>query len=353
MTFGPGHYVPVLKVKRGEKASLRTLTLPVRSQITPLLEIVERKKATTVDAHLDTAFSDLADSVREYARCFLDTREIASDGPDAAAEVFRRAAFSDVAFAPVTGLSRTSDVAAAMSHRRHGLVLRLTRDEFDDGGLKTAIPGFLKSYGLSPEEVDLVVDLGAVDQLIDAGVIALTHAFLADVPDHTRWRTFTVSACAFPASMGGVDRNAHKLVERAEWIAWRDGLHANRGNLARLPTFSDCAIQHPKGVEDFDPRTMQVSAAVRYTLAEDWLLIKGESTRRTPPSVQFPAIASRLLRGDLRAHFLGPAHCPGCSSMNDAVNGAPKLGSPEVWRRLGTIHHLSSVIDGLSALPWS
>ena len=84
MTFGPDHYVPVLKVKRGEKKALRSV-LPVhQGHITPLLEIVERK-AATVDAHLNNAFDALADSVRPYSRCFLDAREIAADGPTAAA----------------------------------------------------------------------------------------------------------------------------------------------------------------------------------------------------------------------------------------------------------------------------
>jgi len=209
------------------------------------------------------------------------------------------------------------------------------------------------THGLKPEEIDLVVDLGAVDQMIAAGVMALTDAFLADVPDHASWRTFTVSSCAFPTSMGGVERHSQTRVERAEWIAWRDSLHARRKHLTRLPTYSDCAIKHPKGVEGFDPRIMQVSAAIRYTLAYDWLLIKGESTRQTPPSIQFQTLATRLVYGHLRSNFSGQNHCRGCLSMKNAADGAPRLGSAEAWRRLGTIHHITMVIDGLASLPWT
>jgi ethanolamine utilization microcompartment shell protein EutS len=355
VTFGPNHYVPVLKVKRGEKASILALAAPLHSQVTPLLEIVERKvdRVPNVDAHLNTAFKDLADSVKPFGRCFLDAREIAVDGPAVAAEVFQRATTAGIVFAPVTGLSRTADVAAAMTHRQHGLVLRLTKSEFEKGGLTAAIHQFLMTHSLNHEEVDLIVDLGAVDQMIAAGIMALTEAFLADVPNHASWRTLTVSACAFPMSMGGVERHSHTLVERAEWTAWRDGLYARRTSLARLPTFSDCVIQHPKGVEGFDPRTMQVSAAIRYTLTDEWLLIKGESTRKTPPSVQFPALATRLVYGHLRGYFSGKNHCPGCLSMKNAADGAPRLGSAEAWRRLGTIHHMTTVIDGLASLPWT
>lgn len=355
MIFGPNHYVPVLKVKRGEKAALRELAAPLCSQITPLLEIVERKadKAPNIGKHLDTAFKDLASSVVPFSRCFLDTREIAADGAAAATEVFQRAATAGMMFAPVTGLSRTADVAAAMTHRQHGLVLRLTREEFERGDLTAAIDRFFTKHGLSPEQIDLIVDLGAVDQMIAAGIMALTDAFLADVPDHTRWRTLTISACAFPMSMGGVERHSQSLVERGEWIAWRDGLHARRRSLTRLPTFSDCGIQHPKGVEDFDPLKMKASAAIRYTLPDEWLLIKGESTKKTPPSVQFPTLANRLVYGDLRGSFSGLMHCRGCELMKNAADGAPKLGSAEAWRKLGTIHHMTTVMDGLAALPWT
>jgi len=254
MTFGPNHYVPVLKVKRGEKKALCSVLSPLRSRMTPLLEIVERKpdKAAIVSAHLDTAFKELASSVAGYSRCFLDAREVAADGPAAAAEVFQRASAAGMVYTPVTGISRTADVAAALAHRAHGIALRLTRDDFENGNLTQSLPAFMTRHGLTPESTDLVVDLGAVDDLIVNGIAALTAAFLADVPDHQRWRTVTVSACAFPKSMGGVARNSSNSVERADWLAWRDHLHASRSSLPRLPTFSDCAIQHPNGVEGFN-----------------------------------------------------------------------------------------------------
>jgi hypothetical protein len=354
VTFGADHYVPVLKVKRGEKKALQTIAAPLRSRITPLLEIVERNpdRASTIDRHLDTAFKDLASAVGAYRRCLLDTREVEPDGPSAATAVFRRAAREGITFTPVTGLSRTADVAAALRHRDNGIAVRLTREEFERGTLANDINAFMTKHGLRHREVDVIVDLGAVDDLVRDGVATFAAEFLAEVPDQTEWRTLTISACAFPASMGGVERNSHSRVERSEWKVWRDESHANRQNLARLPSYSDCAIQHPKGVEGFDPRTMQVSAAVRYTRPEDWLLIKGESTRNTPPSEQFPDLATQLVYGHLRRDFSGASHCPGCAAMKAAADGAGGFGSAEAWRRLGTIHHITSVVEGLAALPW-
>ena len=341
MTFGPDHYVPVLKVKRGERKALQRVSSIHQSRITPLLEIVK----------LDTAFTDLAEAVRPYSRCFIDAREIAADGQAGADEVFRRATAAGIVFTPVTGVSRTADITPALAYRTNGLALRLTRAEFEQGGLAGRINPFLSAKGLTPEEIDLIVDLGGVEDFILEGIVALTDAFIAEVPDHLRWRTFTVSACAFPKSMGVVQRNSEASVERADWIAWRDNLYGQRNSLQRLPTFSDCAIQRPEGVEGFDPVKMQVSASIRYTLEEQWLLIKGQSTRSKRPGEQFPELARKLVYGNL-TRFYGSDHCSGCGLMKAAADGASGLGSAEAWRQLGTIHHISSVTQALASLPW-
>ncbi|MBP6627826.1 MAG: beta family protein [Kofleriaceae bacterium] len=354
MTFGPDHYVPVLKMKRGEKKALQQVSAQVRARMTPLLEVVERNAANvqTVAEHLDTAFKDLDNAVAGFARCLLDCRELAPDGLGAATDVFSRAAKLGVVFTPVTGFSRGFDEKAALAHRANGIAIRLTRDEFESGLIPGDLPAFMKTHSLTPEEVDLIVDLGAVEDMVTPGIEALASAFLADVPDQRRWRTLTVSGCAFPLGMGGIDRNSFDLVERSEWQAWRDGLYTNRTHLDRLPTFSDCVIQHPKGVEGFDPRIMPVSASVRYALPDQWLLIKGVSTRNVPPGEQFPDLATQLVYGHLSGHFAGSTHCTGCARMFDAANGQPKLGSAEVWRRLGTIHHITRSVEGVAALTW-
>lgn len=352
MTFGPNHYVPVLKVKGGEKRALQRIPQIHQSRIVPLLEIVERKPPKTSSAHLNTAFTNLAEALHPYPRCFLDAHEIAADGQTGAAEVFQRASDAGIVFTPVTGVSRSIDVVPALAHRTNGLALRLTRSEFENGGLATRIDVFLSQHGLLPEELDLIIDLGAVEDLVVEGIAALTSAFMVEVPHQQRWRTFTISACAFPKGMGAVDRNSHALIERAEWLAWKNYLYGNRADLQRLPTFSDCAIQHPAGVEGFDPRIMPVSASIRYSLENDWLLIKGHSTRASRPGEQFPALARELVYGNLRSHFYGSVHCNGCEFMKAAADGATGLGSAGVWRQLGTIHHLSVVIQALGSLPW-
>lgn len=355
MTFGSRHYMPVLKVKRGEKKALQLIAANLRASIVPLMEIVEHKqeKSPTLEKHLATAFQDFAATMQPYSRFLLDSKEIATDGPNAATAVYKLAAAAGMAFTPVTGVSRSADVSAALANQpAHGLALRVAREEFERGDLTERIQAFIADHCLNMRDIDLVVDLGAVHGLIPEGVANLTNEFLATIPSQTEWRTLTVAGCAFPRSMGVVGRDSYAIVERVEWKSWRDTLHANRAGRDRLPTFGDCVIQHPLGVEGFDPRTMQVSAAVRYALPEDWLLIKGKGTRVVPPSSQFPRLARRLAQGDLSAYFAGPTHCQGCAGIAAAAGGARGYGSAEAWRRLGTVHHITTAMDGLASLPW-
>jgi Beta protein len=352
MMFGPRHYVPVLKVKRAEKAALAAISDATPGTITPLLEVVVRKTDTHLSDHLDTAFDRLAQSVARTSRCFIDARELAPDGDAAAEAVFTRAAAEGIDYVPVVGISRTVGNIPAFEHSKAGVALRVTREELEQGSLSTAIVTFLKANSLSPEGIDLIMDMGDVGQLIPVGVAALAKKFLASVPHHETWRTFTLSGCAFPRSMAVVARQSSGLVDRSEWVCWRDSLYAHRKMIARLPAFSDCAIQHIEGVEGFDPRTMAGSACARYAVGDYWLLVKGESTKKVRPTLQFPKIAHRLVSNAHGRHYQGPAHCPGCESITNAAQGAPRLGSLEAWRRIGFIHHLTTVLQDLASLRW-
>ena len=123
----------------------------------PLLEIVERTGRRTVDSHLTTSFKNLASSLQGYARCLLDVREIEADGQAAATEVFARALREGIPFTPITGVSRTVDVAPAIAHSaNNGIGIRLTRDEFEAGVLSAGLNRFMSSNNLSPGNVDLI-----------------------------------------------------------------------------------------------------------------------------------------------------------------------------------------------------
>lgn len=97
--------------------------------------------------------------MKGYSRYFLDAREIEADGPSAVAAAFSWAAGAGVTFTPATGVSRTADVAAALVHKSHGLALRLTRSEFENGDFPAKIESFPSHHAIAAAGVDLIIDL--------------------------------------------------------------------------------------------------------------------------------------------------------------------------------------------------
>ena len=349
MNFGIDHYVPVLKAKRGEKRALALVEPAFYSRITPLIEVVEIAVGKTLQEHLDTVFRGLSAAVRAYPRCFLDPRELGERDASVHEAVFKYASQEGIQFTPVTGISRGHQRFVAVEHGQNGVALRLTRGELESGGLRSRVTRFLESIAMDIERLDLIVDLGALDDLVWEGVVRLAETFLNDIPNIREWRTLTLSGCAFPLSMRRVERHSHEFFDRSEWLAWCY-LYRQRRRLERLPTFSDCIIQRPEGVEGFDFRYMEISAVLRWAHRKKWLLIKGESTKEVPSKHQFPELATRLVYGHLKRFYMGDSHCAGCKQAKDGADGNSGFGSAEVWRRLGTVHHITTVMEGLERL---
>lgn len=357
MKFGPDHYVPVLKLKTSEKSALPRLATPVCSRVTPLFEVVERREVPetktkpaylpTVNEHLTKAFKALAPAIAPFSHYFVDCREMAADGAAAASDAFARAAALGRPFVPVTSISRTADVAPALAYGSFGIAIRLSVEEFEAGTLPSTLPAFMKLHGLKPQSVDLIVDLGAVDHMVASGVETLAAAFLADVPAPALWRTFSLSACGFPKGLGEVKANSSATPERLEWNHWRDELHGKRGALARLPTFSDCGIQHRSGVEGFDGAKMKASAAIRHAMHTVWHLEKGVNIRDNG-GAQFQGLATNVLSATSAA----PVHCEGCKALHATALNPKGYSSLRKWREFGTIHHITLTVESLAALPW-
>ncbi len=344
---GHHHYVPVLKVKDGEKRAMQQLSAPVAARVTPLFEIVSRTDKP-VDKHIDTAFKRFELAISPFNFYYLDCREIAADGPAVALDVFGRAAALGRPFIPVTSVSRTIDVAAAMAHRAHGVAIRLSPAEFEAGTLTSTVPSFLATHGLSPGDVDLIVDLGAIDEMIvTPGIADFAEQFLNEIPFQAAWRSFILSGCGFPRKLAGVKADSNGTFERVDWAHWHTRLFPTRRKGARLPTYSDCGIQHRDGVEDIDFTKVKPAAAIRHALPMSWYIEKGRSIANIGGD-QFQSLAANVIAATQPAQ----GHCAGCAALFATAKHPKGNASLTKWRQFGTVHHITLTVENLAALPW-
>lgn len=100
--------------------------------------------------------------------------------------------------------------------------------------------------------------------------------------------------------------------------------------------------------DGFDPRYMSASGNIRYATPNNWLVAKG------PPVIgkwrvgyESYRVLCRSLVG--RPEFRGPGFSPGDRYMRDCSQEHDGPGTPEIWRRQGTSHHVATVVDQVSA----
>lgn len=144
---------------------------------------------------------------------FVDTSlpEIENDHP--LTVIFDTCRKGGVQAIPVTGPGRTPEYQDAVrdivNTDGRGLCLRLKmsgQDETEDPS--TASDAILNTFTLSRDQVDLVIDFGAIGPDQGKVVAIAARATLAQLPKIAEWRTLTVAGSSFPLNMINVPGQA-------------------------------------------------------------------------------------------------------------------------------------------------
>jgi hypothetical protein len=349
-------YVPILRWKRGEWVALRYLSEDIRASLTPLVEVTPRSFDPRSDGSLPTVSQALckvaSDLVANWGwrpvffdLVHLDETMRSDDGLPALVYLSRQARSRGASIIPVTGLRRgTASKEAAASAAAEGscrACIRLHRGDLDRPRLSSDLDGLLSQLGLEPSQTDLIID----------------HQFIGDtVPDWARmlrlipkqesWRTLTVAAGSFPLDLKRYSVGDHR-VRRTDWLGWLN-LARTRGADQRRPVFADYTIQH--GIYREPPDRANVSASIRYTLSEDWLILRGQAIRgeNTGGSAQYRSEAQWLC--GKQEVFCGQNFSYGDGYIFERSIRSDPPGSPETLLRAGFNHHLTFVVRQLASL---
>jgi hypothetical protein len=359
--FGPSHYVPILRWKHAERFALRYLLEDDRARITPLIELTpltfqSRKTAKREAMPLDPAQVVHQESKKLLEACgnspfFLDLRHVAVDvartrGKMHALEYFAEVGRSyKLAIVPVTALSRTREyqtsVATIVKDDKRGICLRLTPAEIMAENFASSVRTFLKSLRLTEDTVHLLVDYEVNDPAVPS-----VESLLSTIPNLDKWQTLSVASGAFPPDLQGFERG-NRRIPRSDWLAWKKAVSAARTSL-RKPSFSDYTIQYglyKEPVEGCNP-----SVSVRYTLDEEWLIMRGDAVRGKatsdpkeirPGREQWHGHAQLLCEDENL--FYGQTFSWGDAFIHEKSLDAKNYGSHEIWLRAGINHHMTVV----------
>lgn len=169
-------------------------------------------------------------------------------------------------------------------------------------------------------------------------------SFLFKLPKAAEWRTVTVVSGAFRENLTGLPVGRHEL-PRGEWTAWFTSVKNHA--LPRKPTFGDYTILHPELIK---PKpNLNVSANIRYTSFDYWVVMKGEGLRNKNGAgfEQYPANADLLTR---QPEFSGAWFSPGDRYISEIALKKEPTGNPKTWLQAGISHHLAFTTDQMTKL---
>jgi hypothetical protein len=376
-------YVPILAAERSQLAGLAATTDAVKDHLTPLFAVPPLHRVpgdpgtspdrTTEpprapDAHLARVVDAVAAAFgrrRAYLDCeAVDHRRVA-DGRLAAAVLLDEARLRDLALVPVTGLRRSAAhqlaVADAASMDGRGACLRLQLPDFADlERLPDRVHALVDQLGVTPEEVDVLVDLGRVAAAEEPRVLTVAaRAVLAPLRRAARWRTLAVAAGGgrpprAAGSANGVNgaKGANggprpaadvERVPRTEWLLWRT-LAADAPALG----FGDYAGPGAGGDDAGGPAADRRNDWLGYARDAEWLVVRAaepaDAPARDDPAPPLAALARR-------PEFYGAAHCAGDARLADgaarAAGGAADARLAE-WRAAAVTHHLTVTVEGIA-----
>lgn len=346
-SFGPWHYVPLLKGKDGEMKALHRLTFAELPHITPFIDVPPIPEVGDRPRTPEQHYLSQAEKLEKYwgqrGPVFVDSRLVqpwrrTADGKHPAAILFSRAQHLGIGVVPVTGLRRErayqEAVRDAVIQSGSGVCLRIEDPDLTER-LADEIAALLEWLGVAVDSTDLVLDFRAVSQESERAMALAAGAAIRAQPHLDRWRTFTLAAGAFPRSLGELGRAPVIRLPRTDWRLWQTVSEALPATVRR-PAFGDYGIAHPD-LEDADPRLMTVPVALRYTTPTEFLVLKRGSYRKSG-GAPFQRICEEFVRSP---DYSGDAFSWGDGYIARTARGEESGGNPEAWRKVGTSHHLT------------
>lgn len=352
------HYIPILKGKRGEFGALRHLTEEKKKLITPLIDVPrissKSKEKTTIEVHLD--------KIAHYVRkdwgtmpILIDLTDIHPDMRTEAGEhplkyIFNVLRAVGAHAMPVTGLDRdrayNEAVLSIVKEDNRGACIRVLMEDTDNiTDLNIGLVSLLNDLELDRKRTHLLIDLKDIQQQDLSRLATRMGKIINGLHRVNDWHSFILASSNFPDSLASVKRNDIAEIDRKEYLLW-NSLLKNHSSFKRLPSYGDYGVVHPVLV-DIDPRIMNPSGKIRYTLDDKWLIVKGHSLKEGSKFRQYHELAEKLTR---QSKYIGRSFSWGDDYITMCARRAAKSGNLETWIKVDTNHHLTFVSEQISKI---
>lgn len=348
-------YVPALRWRQGEYQALARLAAAAKDRTVPYVTIPEvefdfelRQPKKTVQEHIDP-FAARFNAKWGQRPAWVGVHPSISDKPmgdgrDIFTYVFEALRAFQASAMPAVPLNASppmvASVARIVATDGLGAAIAVRLEDLMKPYARSRIEDLTASLGLSLDEVDLVIDLGAPNfEPYNAFAGALIAA-MQKLGDMHAFRNFVVIGTAIPETFKDVAKGADQLA-RHEWLFYQ----ALVGKLPpgmRQPNFGDYTIVHPE-FAPVDMRKIKSAGKLIYTTSTTWEVRKGGAFRDNPGQMH-DHCASIVASGK----FSGAGFSSGDNYIDKCAARAAKPSNQSWWKFVTINHHITHVLDDLS-----
>jgi hypothetical protein len=202
----------------------------------------------------------------------------------------------------------------------------------------TLVSRALEGCGLPADEVDLWLDLGYIGEDVEVSAARITR-MVGRLERLGSWRRIVLTGSSMPAALSCVPEGTDRLLPRREWDLWQQLPPELRARL----DFGDYAVQHPSPPADGGA---SMRANVRYTVEDGHYIVRGRGPLRVEGYEQYVALCARLKTS---GYFAGADYSWGDEIIESCAEHDIDPGAQNMWRAVGTAHHLRVVTQQLRA----
>lgn len=325
-------YVPIVKWKQGEQGALKELDDCIKDKIIPLIEITpdfnEKKFETTLNNWVNRYFYfDM------FPECYENDNNI----------YFETLKKCDSDFViPVLVIDDSDDVIKnAYNYSKNGVAFRITSNNAED--LDYLLENIIEKY--DPSNIDLIIDMKSITNKNISEKNIVLKSMLSDIPQINSFRNIILASSSFPETLTDIKKYKPELIDRLEFDLWIKSRKFNRKYDINI-IFSDYCINHPSFFE-YIPG-MSPSFNIRYTTDNSYLILKGDTIKKgglDPENII--KLCDEVIKS---GYYKGDTFSWGDSYIATRCDHSDNCGNLSTWRKVGTNHHITLVVDQLSNL---
>jgi hypothetical protein len=354
------HYRPFLLARAGELAGLSRLDSAIRSSMSPVFRIPERAWDYESDRYQKThedhiaGVPDKLTSAWPAGHGYLDLSLLEKDdsvhGKHPLVYVIEEASSRSLDLTPLVASASTKAHLSATStlHQIFGRGAAIQLPQADWTTINpTALRSLMSAISLAPHEIDIIIDFEGTDGPVAEIAVIAELASLRSLGD---FRSLTVGGTGFP-DLTGIPRGTTEY-PRKEWAVYSAVQQKLLHQGISTPDFFDHAVQNPDLIElGVDPRFLSISATLRYTVSDKWLVAKGELFKgRGTKSKGGAALISPLAALVRHPEYSTPIRSLADDWIDAVIAKSETPGAPQKWREWATVRHVEVTVSELATL---